>query len=58
MYEVKTVAGRVAEEICRELANGYELLVMGYPFKRGLEIMRNPLSKILKQTSCSVLLVR
>jgi len=57
-YEVKTVAGRVADEIHRELTNGYDLLVMGYPFRRGLEVVRDPLSKILKKTSCSVLLVR
>jgi nucleotide-binding universal stress UspA family protein len=56
--ESKTVAGRVPDEICRELAAGYDLLIMSYPFKRGLEVVRDPLPKILKGSTCSVLLIR
>ena len=57
-HESKVAAGRVPDEICRELAEGYDLLVPPYPFRRGLEIMRDPLPKILKDTSCPVLLAR
>jgi len=57
-HEHKTGIGRVADELCRELENGYDLLVMSYPFRRGLEAMRDPLAQILKKSSCPVLLVR
>lgn len=58
-HESKTVAGRVPDEVCRELnAGGYDLLVIAHPFRRGLESMRDPLPKILKGSSCPVLLVR
>jgi nucleotide-binding universal stress UspA family protein len=57
-HESKAIAGRVPDVIARELAKGYDLLVMGYPFQRGLEVVRDPLPKILKGSSCSVLLVR
>jgi len=57
-HESKTVAGRVPDAISRELATGYDILVMGYPFRRGLEVVRDPLPKILKGSNCSVLLVR
>ena len=57
-YRLKTAAGRVTTELCRELAQGYDLLVLGYPFRRGLEILRNPLAKILKKAPCSILLVK
>lgn len=57
-HESRIVAGRVPDVIAQELAAGYEMLVMGYPFRRGLEVVRDPLPKILKGSSCSVLLVR
>ena len=58
-HEAKVVPGRVPEEICRELAaGGYDLLIMSHPFRRGLEIVRDPLPKILKGSSCPVLLIR
>ncbi len=57
-HESKTAAGRVPDEICRELAEGYDLLIMSYPFRRGLEVVRDPLPKILKGSSCSVMLIR
>jgi len=57
-HETKVAPGRVPEEICRELAAGYDLLIMSHPFRRGLEAVRDPLPKILKGSSCSILLVR
>ncbi len=54
----RVAAGRVADEICRELAKGYDLLLMPYPFRRGLEVVRDPLPKILKGSSCPVHLMR
>lgn len=57
-HESKAVAGRVPDVIVEELALGYDLLVMGYPFRRGLEVVRDPLPKILKGSGCSVMLVR
>ncbi|MEW5746060.1 MAG: universal stress protein [Nitrospirota bacterium] len=56
--EIKMVAGRVPDEILRELKNGYDLLVMAAPFKRGLEILRNPAAKIIESAPCSVYLVK
>lgn len=55
--EIKTAAGRVPEVILRELGNGYDLLVMSAPFKRGLEILRNAPAAIMKDAPCSVFLV-
>lgn len=54
----RVAAGRVADEICRELSQGYDLLLMPYPFSRGLEVVRDPLPKILKGSSCPVHLMR
>lgn len=57
--EVKSAVGRVTDEIVRELAGGgYDLLVMSHPFRRGLEIVRDAAGAILKNTPCSVYLVR
>ncbi|MEM5789310.1 MAG: universal stress protein [Syntrophobacteraceae bacterium] len=57
-HEFKARAGRVPDVIIEELAAGYDMLIMGYPFRRGLEVVRDPLPKILKGSGCSVLLVR
>lgn len=54
----RVTAGRVPDEICRELAQGYDLLLLPYPFRRGLEVVRDPLRKILKGSSCPVHLMR
>ncbi|MBU1040565.1 MAG: universal stress protein [Proteobacteria bacterium] len=57
--EVKTVASRhIADEIIKEAAQGYDLLVMAAPFRRGLEVMRDAPSAILKAAPCDVLFVR
>ncbi|MBA4358109.1 MAG: universal stress protein [Desulfovibrio sp.] len=57
--EVKTVAGgHVTEEILKEAAQGYDLLVMSRPFRRGLEVVRDAPSAILKAAPCDVLFVR
>ena len=56
--ELLTVTGDVVEEIRKEAAKGYDLLVMSSPFTRGLTVMRDPLAKIVKKLSCDVLLVR
>lgn len=56
--ELLTVTGDVVDEIRKEAAKGYDLLVMSSPFTRGLTVMRDPLAKIVKKLSCDVLLVR
>lgn len=58
--ELKTVtSGRVTGAILDELkAGGYDLLVMGSPFRRGLEVMRNAPAAILKAAPCDLLFVR
>lgn len=56
--ELLTVTGDVVEEIRKEAAKGYDLLVMSSPFTRGLEVMRDPVAKVAKQLPCDVLLVR
>lgn len=57
-YEVKTTAGRASDEILRELRNGYELLVMSAPFRRGLEALRDTAAEVMRSAPCSVLLVK
>lgn len=56
--DVKMVAGRVVDEILKELKSGYDLLVMAAPFTRGLEILRDPVGKIMDKAGCSVMLVK
>ena len=49
----------VTEAILDELkAGGYGLLVMGSPFRRGLEVMRDAPAAILKAARCDLLFVR
>ena len=55
--ELLIAAGDVAEEIRKELQNGYDLLIMSNPFTRGLEIMRDTVTKVTKKPLCDVLLV-
>lgn len=56
---IKSVIGRVTDEIVRELDNGkYDLLVMSHPFRRGLEVMRDAAGAVLKEAECSVYLVK
>lgn len=56
---VKVAAGRVPEEILKELASGeYAYLVMAHPFKRGLEVLRDTARNILDKLPCSLVLVR
>jgi nucleotide-binding universal stress UspA family protein len=54
----KSAAGRVTDEILKEAARGYDLLVVSNPFRRGLEIVRDAPAEILKGAACSVLFVR
>lgn len=56
--ELLTVTGDVAEEIIREAAKGYDLLVISNPFTRGLEVMRDTVAKVTKKPPCDILLVR
>lgn len=56
--ELLTVTGDVFEEIRKEAAKGYDLLVMSSPFTRGLEVMRDPVAKMAKKLPCDLLLVR
>lgn len=55
--ELLTVTGNVAEEIRKEAARGYDLLVISNPFTRGLEIMRDTVAKVAKKPPCDILLV-
>ncbi|MBI5518967.1 MAG: universal stress protein [Desulfovibrio sp.] len=58
--QLKTAAaGRVPEAILAELkTGGYDLLVMSHPFRRGLEVMRDAATQVLKGADCDVLLVK
>ncbi len=54
-----TAAGRVPEAILAELGQGgYDTLVMSHPFRRGLEVMRDAATQVLKGADCDVLLVK
>ncbi|MDP2849260.1 MAG: universal stress protein [Humidesulfovibrio sp.] len=57
---IKTAtAGRVPEAILAELAEGgYDTLIMSQPFRRGLEVMRDAATQVLKKAPCDVLFVR
>lgn len=55
---VKAVTGRVSEEILREAGEGYDLLVMAAPFRRGLEVVRDAPRAVLEKAACDVFLVR
>ena len=50
--------GDVVEEIRREAANGYDLLIISNPFTRGLEHMRDAIARVTKKPPCDVLLVK
>ncbi|WP_243358851.1 universal stress protein [Fundidesulfovibrio terrae] len=55
---VKVTAGRVPEEILKELGAGdYSMLVMAHPFRRGLEVLRDTAGSLLKKLPCSLHLV-
>ncbi|OFX18551.1 MAG: hypothetical protein A2V77_01820 [Anaeromyxobacter sp. RBG_16_69_14] len=54
----KSAAGRVTDEILKEAARGYDLLVVSNPFRRGLEIVREAPAALLKSAACSVYFVR
>lgn len=56
--ELLVASGDVVEEIRREAANGYDLLIMSNPFTRGLELMRDAVAKVTKKPVCDVLLVK
>lgn len=56
--ELLTVTGNVVDEILAEAAKGYDLLVMSNPYTRGLEMMRDAVTKVGKATLCDVLLVK
>ena len=56
--DLKVVTGDVAQEIEKELAQGYDLLVMAHPFTRGLSVVRKPVERLLKRATCSLYLVR
>jgi len=56
---VRVVRGIVSKEVLKELGEGYDLLVMPYPFRRrGLESMRDASAYIIKNAPCSIYLVR
>jgi nucleotide-binding universal stress UspA family protein len=55
--ELLIASGDVAEEIRKEAQNGYDLLILSNPFTRGLERMRDTVTKVTKKPSCDMLLV-
>jgi nucleotide-binding universal stress UspA family protein len=55
--ELLTVTGDVVDEILKEAANGYDLLIMSNPFTRGLEFVRDAVAKVVSKCPCDVLLV-
>lgn len=55
--ELLIACGDVAEEIRAEAANGYDLLIMSNPLRRGLEIMRDGVAKVTKKPPCDILLI-
>ncbi len=56
--ELLIATGDVADEIRKESQNGYDLLILSNPFRRGLEVMRDTIAKVVKNPACDVLLVR
>lgn len=56
--ELLTATGDVVEEIRKEAAKGYDLLVLSNPFRRGLEVMRDAVPRLTREAPCDVLLVR
>jgi len=57
-YTARLAAGDVQRQILDETANGYDLLIMANPFRRGLEVMRDACASTARHCSCSVLLVK
>lgn len=53
-----TARGDVVEETLAQAARGYDLLVLANPFTRGLEMMRDAVTRIARDAPCDVLLVR
>jgi nucleotide-binding universal stress UspA family protein len=57
-YTTLLAAGDVQRQILDETRKGYDLLIMGNPFRRGLEVMRNTCAVAAQSCPCSVLLVK
>ncbi|MBI5535749.1 MAG: universal stress protein [Deltaproteobacteria bacterium] len=57
-YRWKSVTGRVTDEILREAAQGYDLLIMSNPFRRGLEVVRDAVEVVARRSPCDLVLVR
>jgi len=55
--ELLIASGDVVEEIRKEAANGYDLLILSNPLRRGLEIMRDAVTRVAKKPPCDVLLI-
>lgn len=56
--ELLIASGDVVEEIRKEAAKDYDLLILSNPLTRGLELMRDAVAKVAKKLPCDVLLVR
>lgn len=54
----KTAAGNVQEEILAEARQGYDLVIMGNPFSRGLEVVRKAVPAMAESCPCNLLLIR
>lgn len=54
----KSPPGRVTDEILKEAAAGYDLIVLSNPLRRGLEVVRDGVEAVVRKAPCDVLLVR
>lgn len=54
----KSPAGWVTDEILKEAATGYDLIVLSNPLRRGLEVVREGVEAVTRKAPCDVLLVR
>ena len=56
--ELLTAPGDVVDVIREHAVRGYDLLVLSSPFTRGLEVMRDAVTRLTRDAPCDVLLVR
>ncbi len=57
-YTPKVTGGDIQEEILKEAANGYDIVVVANPLQRGLERVRKAIPMLAEKCPCSLLLVK
>ena len=57
-YSAKIAGGDIQEEILKEAANGYDLLIVANPLQRGLERVRKAIPVLAEKCPCNLLLVK